>query len=168
MDNHQVNVNLINPFVTASFSVMSTMFNEAPQRQPLSVMPQCITSHQVNAIVGVTGQITGHVIFGMSLQTADRLASAMIGTPIKVFDSLASSAIGELANMVCGNALLQISESGEICDLTPPTIIRGSKVQISTNAIPAIIVPLKLKLGEVFIVVSLRQGQSQLAMKKIA
>ena len=168
MESQDVSVNLINPFVAASYSVMSMMFGQAPERQPLSVMPQSVTSHQVNAVVGVTGSIKGHVILGMSLQTADRIASAMIGAPIKVFDHLASSAIAELTNMICGNALLQISENGAICDLTPPTVIRGSKVQISTLAIPAIVVPLKLDLGEVFVVVGLRQESASAATKQVA
>ncbi len=168
MENENVSVKLINPFVAASYSVCSMMFGQAPERQPLSVMPQSITSHQVNAVVGVTGNIKGHVILGMSLPTADRIASAMIGAPIKVFDHLASSAIAELANMVCGNALLQISENGDICDLTPPTIIRGSKVQISTLAIPAIVVPLKLSMGELYIIVGLRHEKAVAPLQRAA
>ncbi len=156
MGTTSVSVEYINPFVTASFAVMSMMFNEAPTKGALSALPDSFTSQQVNVVVGITGDISGMVILGMSLTTADRIASMMIGQPIKVFDYLASSAVAELGNMICGNGLLQISEGGHICDLTPPTVIRGTNVEISTLAVPAIVVPLKLSLGEVTVTVGLR------------
>lgn len=156
METKSVSVEYINPFITSAFAVMSMVFNEAPTKGPLSALPNSFTSQQVNVVVGITGEISGMVILGMSLVTADRVASAMMGQPIKVFDYLASSAVAELGNMICGNGLLQISESGHICDLTPPTVIRGQNVEISTLAVPAIIVPLKLSLGEITVTVGLR------------
>jgi chemotaxis protein CheX len=107
-------------------------------------------------VCGVTGQIQGSVIYGMSLTTADQIASAMIGQPIKQFDQLAASAIAELGNMISGNAMLQLSEAGFICDITPPTVIRGSKVEISTLAIPAVVIPLEVTQGDITITVGLQ------------
>ena len=67
-------------------------------------------SQQCNVVCGVTGEVQGQVIFGMSLVTADKVASTMLGQTIKTFDALAASAIGELGNMISGNAMQHLSK----------------------------------------------------------
>lgn len=148
---------LVNPFLSAAFSVLESLLGETPTKGALRVQADGSTRHQVNVTIGVTGEVTGHLIFGMSLQTADKIASAMIGRPIRTFDAMAASAIAELANMISGNGLLYLSESGLIADVTPPTVIRGQDVEISTLAIPALVVPLMLELGEFSVTVGLMQ-----------
>ena len=49
--------------------------------------------------------------------------------------------------MISGNAMQHLSESGWVCDITPPTIIRGTNVKISTISIPAIVIPLDTGAG---------------------
>ena len=156
MSNTNTLVELVNPFVAAGFSTLSMILNESPSRGQLSATPTAVTSHQVNIVIGITGDIVGHVIIGMSLITADKTASIMIGQQVTTFDELAASAVGELGNMICGNGLLNLSQQGYTCDLTPPTVIRGSKVEISTLAIPSIIVPLSTETGEFELMVGLR------------
>lgn len=146
----------VNAFVTASFSVLGMVVGESPTRGTPSAQFLGRTDAQVNVVIGLTGAAQGHVTLGMSLLTATKIASTMIGQPIVTFDAMASSAIGELANMICGNALLALSEDGPVCDITPPTIIRGTKVEISTLNIAAIVVPLVLSHGEIKLVVGLQ------------
>lgn len=149
-------VEYINPFLTGATSVLEIVLGETPARQGLSVQPQIFTSEQCNVVCGVTGQAQGQVIYGMSLTTADKIASHMLGEPIKTFDALAASAIAELGNMISGSAMGQLSEAGYVCDITPPAIIRGSKVEISTLSIPAVIIKLDTNMGPLSITVSLQ------------
>jgi chemotaxis protein CheX len=156
MNKSNVSVQFINPFLAASFSVLSMILGDVPTKGSPSAQTDNATSQQVNVLVGVVGQAEGHVIFGMSLATADRIASVMIGSPVVSFDQLAASAIAELCNMICGNALLQISEAGFTCDLAPPSVVRGSKVEICSLSLPAIVLPLVLEQGEFTITVALQ------------
>jgi len=149
-------VEYINPFVLASFSVLETVLGHKPNKGQLAVQPCSFTSQQLNVVCGVSGQVAGQVIYGMSLSTADRIASAMLGAPIKIFDQLAASAIAELGNMISGNAMLLLSEQDIICDITPPTMIRGTKIEINTLSIPAIVLPLETEHGEMFITIGLQ------------
>jgi chemotaxis protein CheX len=150
-------VEYINPFVTAAFSVLENFLHETPTKGNLAMRPATFTSQQCNVITGVVGRIEGQVIYGMSLITADRIASHMIGQPIRTFDQLAASAIAELGNMITGNAMSLLSESGFICDITPPTIVRGSNVKLSTLSIPALVVPVCTTLGELEMTVCLKE-----------
>ena len=149
-------VEYINPFIAAASSVMEMVLGNAPSKGTLAMQPTTFTSHQCNIVCGVTGQVQGQVIFGMSMVVADKIAGTMLGQPIKTFDQLAASAIAELGNMISGHAMSLLSDAGYLCDITPPTIIRGTNVKISTLSIPAIVVPLMLTQGEMSITVGLQ------------
>src|SRR4051812_20038404 len=98
-------VEYINPFAAAGFSVLTSGVGKEPSKGSLAMRPSIFTSQQCNVITGVTGHVEGQVLYGMSLNTADRIASRMLCEPIRTFDQLAASAIAELANMVTGNAM---------------------------------------------------------------
>lgn len=149
-------VEYINPFILAAQSVLEMVLGAAPMKGNLAMQPATFTSQQCNVVCGVTGQAHGQVIYGMSLTTADKIASHMLGQPIKTFDQLAASAIAELGNMISGHAMSKLSESSYICDITPPTIIRGKDVKISTLSIPAIVIPLETEHGPLSITVGLQ------------
>lgn len=123
----------------------------------MAALPQTFASDQCNIICGITGPLQGQVIYGMSLSTADAIASTMLGTKIKSFDMLAASAIGELGNMITGHSMQILAEAGWVCDITPPSIVRGSNVQISTISIPAILVPIILEQGKFSLTIGLQE-----------
>lgn len=150
-------VEYVNPFVEAAFKVLETVLHKKPVKGNLAMLPATFTSEQCNVVTGVAGQVQGLVIYGMSLATADKVASTMLGHEVKNFDQLAASAIAELGNMLSGNALAIMSEQGSVCDITPPTVIRGTNVKISTLSIPAVVIPLHLAEGDLFITVGLQE-----------
>jgi chemotaxis protein CheX len=103
-------VEYISPFVTAAIEVCQMMLGITPQRGQLNARKGIFTSQQCNIVLGVTGQLEGMIIYGMSVFTADKIASQMLGTTIRTFDELAASAIAELGNMISGNALTKLAE----------------------------------------------------------
>jgi chemotaxis protein CheX len=147
----------INPFVSAAVEVCQMVLGITPQRGQLNARKGIFTSQQCNIVLGVTGQLEGMIIYGMSIFTADKIASQMLGTTIRTFDELAASAIAELGNMISGNALTKLAGTGYRCNLSPPSIIRGSSVRISTLEIPTLVVPLITELGELEINVGLQE-----------
>ncbi len=151
-------VQYVNPFVCAAFSVIETLLGKQVSRGDLSMLPTIFTSQECNIITGVTGEIEGQVVYGMSIVTADKIASQMLGMSIVTFDELAASAIAELGNMITGNASTLLDEAGYRCDITPPSMIRGTKIQMSTLHIPALVVPVIMDIGQVEITVSLKEN----------
>jgi chemotaxis protein CheX len=149
-------VEYINPFVQAAFSVLQTVLADKPSKGTVAAQPSTFVSEECNVVCGITGHVQGQVIYGMSMVTADKIASTMLGQTIESFDALAASAIGELGNMITGNAMQYFSNSGLICDITPPTIVRGINVQISTISIPAIIVPVISNHGTFTVTIGLQ------------
>ena len=157
-------VEYISPFAEAARSCFETLIGTVPVRGALSARPQLFTTQQINIVCGITGPVEGLVIYGMTMVTADKIASRMIGAPVVTFDGLAASAIAELGNMVSGNAASILAASGYAVDITPPTIIRGQNVKISTLNVPALVIPMELAdIGTFEVNVSL-QERRKLAM----
>ena len=154
----------VTPFVNASIRVLDQLVKVPIERGKLAARPQMFTSQQVNIMCGLTGQVHGQVIYGMSVLTSTKIAARMSGMTINGFDELTASAIAELGNMISGNSVTLLSEEGYICDITPPTIIKGSNVRITSLDIPALVIPLSLEgIGQLEINVSLQEKAAQVA-----
>jgi chemotaxis protein CheX len=149
-----VNVAFINPFITAGVEVIKQIVGGEVEQGQLSIRTAIFTTQQVSIVVGVSGPVQGQVIYGLSQVTATKIASAMMGIQQVEFDEMAISAVSELGNMISGNAVMLLSESGFVCDITPPTMVRGMNVEIATQA-PSLLVPLYTKCGKVDITVAL-------------
>ena len=154
----------INPFVTAGIQVLESVIQSIPDPGQLAVRSATFTTQQVSIVIGVTGAVEGNVVYGMPLVTATKIAAAMASTPIMTFDEMAGSAIAELGNMVSGNAATMLSEAGYECEITPPTLIRGSDVEVATST-PALVVPLYTDFGKVEINVALQESTGRPAPK---
>lgn len=156
-------VEFVNPFVSAAFTVFETVTGQKPERGQLAMRSATFTSQQVTIMAGMNGQICGTALYGMSVVTAQKIASAMIGAEVAELDEMAWSALSELGNMITGNAATLISQTGYDLDITPPSIIRGLDVEVSTK-VPALVVPLSTPFGRVEINVALEEN----AMRKAA
>ena len=152
----------INPFVTAGMEVLETVINSRPEPGQLAVRSATFTTQQVSIVIGVTGAVAGQVLCGMSLVTATKIAAAMASAPAMTFDEMASSAIAELGNMISGNATTRLSEAGYECQITPPTLVRGTEVEVSTST-PALVVPLYTDFGKIEINVALEECEEEAA-----
>lgn len=151
----------VTPFAEAAVRVLGAVLGGTPERGAPAARPQIFTTQQINIVFGVTGSVEGLVIYGMSMITADKIASKMIGAQVVTFDALAASAIAELGNMISGNSVTIMQNQGFNCDLTPPTIIRGSNVRITTLDIPAICIPFTMEgIGSIDVNVSIQQRAS--------
>ena len=147
------------PFVCAAFSVLQMLTGDVPQRGQLSLRTNTFISDQVTIMAGVNGDVEGMALYGMSRETAKKIAGAMIGSEVSELDEMAMSAISELGNMITGNAITLISKKGHDVDITPPSVIRGEQVEVSTR-VPAIVVPMITQFGKVEINVAIAENTS--------
>jgi len=149
---------LINPFITAANEVLGKEANVKVERDgPLSLSTESLSPQDVTALIGVTGKVKGVVLYSMSMEMAIGVFSAMLGEPVTELDDLGRSAIGELGNMITGQAAILLEEAGYTCDLSPPTIIEGKGTRISTMTMPTVALPLKTELGKLQINVGLQE-----------
>ena len=149
-------VEFIEPFIRATFTVLSQVVDASPERGQLSLRDgNTFTSQELSTLLGVSGHVEGVALYGMSQVTALKIASKMLGQELKEIDEMASSALSELANIITGNAATYLETSGIQCDITPPSLINGSGVQVTTLC-PALVVPVSSEFGQIGINVALR------------
>ena len=152
-------VEFISPFIEASIKAMQETVQLTPTRGQLSARPQVFTTQQVNIVCGVTGAIDGQVIYGMSIISADKIASIMLGSTVVTFDQVAAAAIADLGAKMAEHSIELLKQQGFECRITPPTIVKGSNVKISTLDVPALVIPLEVEgIGEIEINVSVQAG----------
>ena len=94
----------------------------------------------------------------MDRSVALAVATAMMqGKKITEFDEIAKSAVAEMGNILTGNATTNLSSVGLACLITPPTIIEGKDVRVTTMDMTTISIPLYSKLGDVDVDISLKE-----------
>jgi len=147
----------INPFIKAASDVLESTCDTTGRRGQMRMDSTRATSAEVTTIVGVTGDLQGIVLFAMSERTAKAMAAAMSDMQVPIFDQLAESAIAELGNMITGLATTGLESEGFQCQLTPPTMVTGRGVIISTIDIENLVIPIETDLGSLEISVALRQ-----------
>lgn len=147
---------LVNPFIESAYRFLEQEVNMKVSRGQLRLESSKATSGEINVVLGVTGDAEGMVIYGMSERTAKSIASVLINEPVPVFNELAESAIAEMGNIITAQAAAGLEDQGYSCKLTPPTIIAGKGVVISTVDIQRLVVPLDLPAGPLEISVALR------------
>lgn len=152
-------VDFITPFVTAAYDVLQMEVNAEIERGELSIEQSSKTSQDITVLVGVTGQVKGLVMYGLAESTAKKMVASLVGHPVPLMDDMAQSAIAELGNVITGRASTNLGEVGFDCVLTPPTLISGKQVIISTLSIRRLVVPLRTNFGEIEINLALREEQ---------
>lgn len=147
---------LVIPFVEPAYRFLQEELRVEVTRGQLRLESSKATSGEVNVAIGVAGEAEGTVLYSMSEKTAKQIASILIGEPVPVFGQLAESAIAEMGNIITAQAAAGLEDYGFQCNLTPPTVIAGKGVVISTVDIQRLVIPLELSVGFMGISVALR------------
>lgn len=106
--------------------------------------------YNLTTIIGLSGNIKGNVALSMPYDTARKIASVMMmGMEVTEIDEISVSALGEITNMVCGQAVMELSSQNLTIDITPPTIIHGDKMKAYISQVETIVVEISLSLGNI-------------------
>jgi chemotaxis protein CheX len=155
-----MNVKFLNPFVDAAVEVLKAEAKANISKGTITLQKSALTSDEVTVLINLVGQVQGVVLFGMSEKLGMNIVSLMMSQEFTEFDNLAQSGVAELGNVISGRATVMLSEAGYKSTISPPTMIKGKGVQISTLDFPRIVVPLTCELGEMVIHLALRESQA--------
>ena len=151
---------LIQPFINAADAVLSQGLNSPMEIGSLTMEKEAYRRKGVAAMVELSGDIEGRVIFDAAPQTAAKIASKLTGTELPETDSLVREAVCELANQVIGNAVATLNDQGFHFRVHPPrshTSEHGPKITANTEAL---VLCFETSSGSVFMNIALRYGNS--------
>jgi chemotaxis protein CheX len=113
----------------------------------------------INSVIGVVGSIKGKVAYSMTECTAKKIVSVMMmGMPVEVIDDMGKSAIGELANMITGQASATLSSNGYDINITPPVVIINDESASIVSNVETITVDIETPLGKVEVNIGFEQN----------
>lgn len=127
-----INAEYVNPFLEAASAVFKSVVGVELKRGKLSIKECPDPSHEVAILIGITGAVNGEVVYSMGYNMVEKisniLAPGMSESQIKVeFKDI----IGELANMITGNAMNIFAYTGKRIEITTPTVIDGKNFTIT-------------------------------------
>jgi chemotaxis protein CheX len=151
-----VRAEFINPFLQAATEVLESELGSTPTRGPVGLQRSPYTSDEVTAVIAVTGDVAGIVLFAMTEATACSMVSRMMGQEFEELDALAQSGIAEIGNVITGRAAVLLSEAGYSSELAPPMLLVGRNTLISTLDVQRLLIPIETDLGRIEIQVALK------------
>jgi chemotaxis protein CheX len=150
-----MDVRLINPFISAVQHVFRTMVQTEVRMGKPYIKMDGGSSADVSGVIGFSGDATGCVVLSFPKAVACRAASAFAGTAIDQNHPDFADAIGELANIVAGNAKKELN--GLHVEISLPSVVIGSEHVISqSRSVPRLVLPCETVHGRFFVEVGMR------------
>ena len=149
-----MNVAYINPFINSTVTVFETMLGVKLTRGTIYLKPPAEPSFEVSAIIGLSGKARGTVALTMGRETAIAIAESLLGERPDDIDPMAVDAVGEVTNMVAGEAKAQLEQFD--IRMTIPTVIVGKDVRIEfPSKVPPLCIPFDSPWGKIAVEVGL-------------
>ncbi|MDC7223239.1 MAG: chemotaxis protein CheX [Spirochaetales bacterium] len=150
----------INPFLDSTIHLFESMLGQAPRVGQKTVLNN-MQRHRwdISGVIGVTGAAEGVV----ALRLTQRLVEGLLEkSGVETSDEMEqreviSSMVGEMTNVISGNALGQIREFD--LDITVPFVVQGKDHTISwPSNNPIIAIPFSSPVGHFEVDVSLKEN----------
>lgn len=147
-------VKFVNAFVGSIVNVFKTMLStDVKVGKPTLKNADLITA-EVSGIIGLSGEVQGSVVLSFSSPVAQKIASKFAGTELTTDHPDFSDAIGELANMVAGNAKKDFV--GYDASISLPSVIIGSGHKVCQSKVwPFLVIPCETGMGNFNVEVAL-------------
>jgi chemotaxis protein CheX len=147
---------LIQPFINAADAVLAQGLESPTSIGNLSMEQEAYRRKGVAALVSLTGDIEGRVVFDLDTETAVRVASRYAGAELPESDELVRETVCELANQVTGNAITALNDQGFHFRVHPPVLHTSEHVPESSEDTEALVICFETASGSVFMNIALR------------
>jgi chemotaxis protein CheX len=151
---------LIQPFINAADAVLSQGLKSPLAMGNLSMEEEAYRRRGVAAMVRLTGDIEGRVIFDLAPKTAAEVASHLAGSEVPESDEIVPEAVCELANQVIGNAVATLNDQGFHFRVHPPELHTSEHGPKSTADTEALVLCFETASGSVHMNIALRYGNA--------
>lgn len=126
-----MDVKMINPFIEATQKVLATMASTKVRVQKAYLKKDKTATGDVTGIIGITGEAMGTISVSFSSACILTIVSKMFGEEMLELNDDIGDAVGELTNMISGQARQQLEAEGRLLKAAIPTVVMGKNHSIS-------------------------------------
>jgi chemotaxis protein CheX len=150
-------IDYINPFLSATVNVIQTMSGLKLVPGKPSVKADNRTWGIVSGVIGMaSAKLRGNMVVSFDQPSILSIVSKLLGEEFTTIDQDVIDAVGELTNMISGNAKKELSEKGFKFDMALPVMILGKDVEImQLTKGPILSIPFDLDRGKFVVEASL-------------
>lgn len=145
---------LANYFITATVNVLSTMAFVKPLAGKPYIKEDNKSLTEVSGTLGITGinnKTKGCMTIGFTKGAIIKIITNMLGEIHAEINADVCDAVGEITNMISGQARKQLSLHGQSFEASLPTIIVGKDQEIHHLRLSSVIIPFKIDEEKFFV-----------------
>lgn len=119
-------------FKEALTDTCNKFFKSIPDYKGEDTVNEEQISRGVSVVIGIIGKYSGRMILDMSKETAKNISSSIFKQDM-ITDEHMVNVMGEISNIIAGNACSMMNKSNEIFGfrVAPPTVVYGEAIKIS-------------------------------------
>lgn len=156
----QYDVSFINPFLSAVIDVLGTMamVEAKPGKPYLNARRTAVGD--VTGLIGVSGHADGVISLTLDEKCILRIVSNMLGEDFSKINEEIADAVGELTNMIAGQARAHLANEGMKFQASTPSVIIGKNHTLShINRQPILAIPFTTPDGNLVVEISLNTAE---------
>lgn len=150
------NVTFINPFLSAVMDVLGTMamVQATPGKPYINTKRTAVGD--VTGLIGVSGYAEGVISLTLDEKCILTIVSNMLGEEFRKINEEIADAVGELTNMISGQARSHLANEGMKFEASTPTVIIGKNHTLDhISKAPILAIPFSTPDGDLVVEVSL-------------
>jgi len=125
-----MDVKYINPFITATGTVFKTMLNLQTSIDKPFLKNDKVTTGDVTGVIGLAGDRSGSVCVSFTENGAKLVYKTLMGDECAEVSPEVVDAIGELTNIIAGQARKELEHAGVNLKASIPTIVVGKGLEL--------------------------------------
>ncbi len=154
--NNKYNVRFINPFLNAVIDVLGTMAMVQATPEKPYINTKRVSVGDVTGLIGINGHADGVISLSLDEKCILHIVSNMLGEEYSRINEEIIDAVGELTNMIAGQARAHLANEGLKFQASTPTVIVGKNHMLShVNKEPILAIPFATPHGKLVVEISI-------------
>jgi chemotaxis protein CheX len=153
-----VDAKIINPFLEAAVNVLKTMaMIEAKPGKPY-LKKDSKAFGDVSGIIGITGDAQGSMSISFEAPVICAVVTNLFGMEVNEVTEEVKDAVGEMTNMICGDARRRLEAEDISLQAGTPTVVAGQNHSVThINTGPMLAVPFTTDKGKFVVEVAFNE-----------
>lgn len=136
----KVDVNLINPFISATNTALEMMAMIKPERKKVYLKTDNVLVGDISGVMGLSGEVSGSIIVSFTKDSACLLVGNMLGASYDDINDEVKDGIQEIVNLIAGQAKSMLKDTDYHFQVSIPTCIIGKGHQVNhKKGVPCVV-----------------------------